>query len=577
MVIRRVRAGALLLFLLACASCGDDKVAFAVGDTSLDDGTSDTGRDTGRTDAGDEDTRSDAADAVVDHGNHGGDGDAAPDERDVPAPVDASDAPATTDAGADTPSTDAVPNAETDAGDATRSDAGLGDVDPDASTGDGAFPASGRMLVLAPARSAAAELGTLLAAIARAVGSDLAVDGVAYEESSLLLFFYAWEGRDARLAALEGYDTVLLVDGPHMAAAAPELHFEGVQAVAALVEAAGGRVALLSYTRDIFTADATAEAAYRVGNGVGAPVVPVSSVLSDAAYPTSFWAAAAAASVYAALSGRSAAVDAPDAVPPPLVAADWAYLCDAALARLAADASSVMYDAPPHGPVRIEALDPPSPYRFMIAGTSSEQGWRSAMRALLGREGLAHADNDLGGCNMYKRLDAACAATAASRLAAAPYAVLYARGYDVTAESLRDAGDSPDLQVTVYDRHFDGIGSDGVNAIGVMEDRMLFVREEAVATGAVWLPMHLMYARLKVAIPTAPLLSDGTHATTAVQTGLAAMSYVARTGRTPSTDGLDATSTRASAIGAVLVAQLSSLSRTGTYVPDDPATRPRLR
>ena len=52
------------------------------------------------------------------------------------------------------------------------------------------------------------------------------------------------------------------------------------------------------------------------------------------------------------------------------------------------------------------------------------------------------------------------------------------------------------------------------------------------------------FAKIKLATG-ANLLSDGTHATSAVQGGLAAMSFVSRTGLSPTTAGVDATTAAA--------------------------------
>ncbi len=85
--------------------------------------------------------------------------------------------------------------------------------------------------------------------------------------------------------------------------------------------------------------------------------------------------------------------------------------------------------------------------------------------------------------------------------------------------------------------------------------------------------MHIMFAKLKLAIPGANMLSDTTHATFSVQSGLAAMSYVSRTGLSPTTSGVDATTAQAITSGEDTIRAMSTLSSTGVHVPDLPENR----
>ena len=70
------------------------------------------------------------------------------------------------------------------------------------------------------------------------------------------------------------------------------------------------------------------------------------------------------------------------------------------------------------------------------------------------------------------------------------------------------------------------------------------------------------------------LTSDGTHATFPVGYGLSTMSIVSRTGSRPVLSGLDADTSLAAQLAEVTMRQLSTLSTVGTFVADDPSSRP---
>jgi hypothetical protein len=83
-----------------------------------------------------------------------------------------------------------------------------------------------------------------------------------------------------------------------------------------------------------------------------------------------------------------------------------------------------------------------------------------------------------------------------------------------------------------------------------------------------------MFSKLRTLRPSVQLLSDGTHATYPVGFGLATMSVVSRTGASVPTDGLDSDTQLASQLAEETIRQLSSLSVSGTFVQDDPRSRP---
>ena len=134
-----------------------------------------------------------------------------------------------------------------------------------------------------------------------------------------------------------------------------------------------------------------------------------------------------------------------------------------------------------------------------------------------------------------------------------------------------------DLQAQVYDRHYDDLPADGIDAVGHVEWPSRAFSRKARQLGLAWIPYHLMFAKLKTARPHIHLTSDGVHATYPVSYALAAMSLESRTSYRVPTDGLDEDTAAAVGFGHETIRQLSTLSQTGTFAPDDPATRPKVR
>jgi hypothetical protein len=218
----------------------------------------------------------------------------------------------------------------------------------------------------------------------------------------------------------------------------------------------------------------------------------------------------------------------------------------------------------------------PETYYFMLTGTSSERGWEVQMSALLEREGIEYESVNLGQCNDFRSLDSACLVGAESHFSEHSFMSLYARAYDVTSDQIRAAGGA-DLQAQIYDRHWDMPDNPGTVALDQIDLRVWSLSTDARALGLAWLPQHINFARLKYALPDAQLLTDGVHATRAVQSGLAAMSFFARTGIEPTVEGLNEETATAITQGISTIRQLSTLSLSGETVVDDPATRPSLR
>ena len=497
--------------------------------------------------------------------------DAGPDLGDTGADVDAALDP-TTDEAPDLPDSNDV---DDDAGEDTLEDT-VPDAGPDAAEDAGPpdTPIEVRelsVLVIGPQIFQIPQMASAIDGVLDAhPGLDVtSADSIGYIMPGLLGFAYRWTDLDERLAPLsEDYDIVIVVDGFELSAQSPEAHFEGVRVLAEIVAASGGELVIAANGGD----DAVSNT-YRVGAGIGVPVLPVSRILDEARSTSADWDTALAAALLYALTGEDPL---PYGEGSGTTESTWLRVADAARRVLDSASDTLQFDGAWAGAVRIEPRAIPETYYFMVTGTSSERGWEVQMSALLDREGIDYESVNLGQCNEFRSLDAACLVRAEEHFAENSFMSLYARAYDVTADQLRAAGGS-ELQSQVYDRHWDMPDNPGTIALDQIDDRVWSLSTDARAQGLAWLPQHINFARLKYALPDAQLLTDGVHATSAVQSGLAAMSFYSRTGIEPSVEGLDEETATAITLGVSTIRQLSVLSLSGEPVVDDPATRPSLR
>jgi hypothetical protein len=210
----------------------------------------------------------------------------------------------------------------------------------------------------------------------------------------------------------------------------------------------------------------------------------------------------------------------------------------------------------------------------MDSGTSSEQIWFDRMNEIVAKAGFAPQGTQIGAFNDNKSFDTTALASAVPYFEQQQYKVLFARAFEVDAAAIAAAGAQSDLQVQVWDRHYDTDLSDGALFVSEIANALAYTYTEAQQYGLALIPNHLMFAKLKTMRPSVQLLSDGTHVTYPVGYGLATMSVVSRTGIRPSTDGLDPDTQLAAQLGNETIRQLSALSISGGFVPDDPTKRP---
>lgn len=408
---------------------------------------------------------------------------------------------------------------------------------------------------------------------------------------SLMSFWYSPDGRAARITSLAGpFTWVVLLEHPTISFHYPELYFEGVRVVACAARAAGAKPVLLqpwdhnpaatpSQNRTHNTG--LGEVAYRVGNGTGVPVVPFGYAAEDALSSAQIDAGAvsltdiafvAAASIYSAITGRSAATTTYRVAD--INAADQASFAGAAKNAVDTQAQVTHYTTPFPSVVERRTIAAQPELWFMSSGTSSEAIWFDRINEIVPKLGMNPKGTAIGACNDTKTFDAVCLDKANASFATAQYEILFARDYSVTAAAASAMQDG--LQVQVWDRQFDMDPPDGVAAVGWLDDRSLAVAYQARTLGLAWIPFHLMFAKLKTARPWIQLTSDGTHVTYPVGYGLAAMSIESRTSWMAPTRDLDADTAAAVEFADETIRQLSSLSQWGTYVPDDPMTRPKV-
>lgn len=419
--------------------------------------------------------------------------------------------------------------------------------------------------------------------------TDITVGGV-----SLMNFFYRPEGREERLSPLsQPWSHVVLLEDTSFVNVT-ELYFEGVRVLACNARATGATPLLLMnwfYLLGPGTPSSgaikTHEITYRVGNGTGSVVVPagyawdaVGSIGPDAGWGLDDVFLASAA-VYSTLTDRSAAETV--YLPAGMGSARATHLADAALETVRVEAGNVHYETAYEGVVEMRETSTVGDLWFMASGSSSEQIWYDRMYEILLRAGLTPQGTHLGYTNGGKLFDEATFDLAAPYFEQQQYKILFARGYggDVNdgfdATTIRNLGAQPDLQVQVWDRHVDSDPSNGIMAIERLEYLLKGKLREVWYRGLALIPYHLLFAKLKTMQPSIQLLSDGVHATYPVGYGLATMSLVSRTGITASVEGLDPDTELAARLAEETIRQLSSLSVSGTFVPDDPSSRPSLR
>ncbi len=403
---------------------------------------------------------------------------------------------------------------------------------------------------------------------------------------SLMYFFYNPSSRTTRLAQLGSpWTYVVLIDQTDVAITYPEFYFEGVRVLGCHARSVGATpVVLMTWGAAYGLNDTSArgEIAYRVANGTQSVLSPAgyawAAANGDAAYDGDHALFVAASTLYSTLTGRSAASTsyAPSGIP----SAQASQLASTALRAVNTETTIVHYQSAYDGVVQVRTLAKGGDFRFISYGTSSEALWGSNMNTILPKAGFTPEWTQVGAPEGLPYCGNACLAAVTPDLKKQQYALFYNRDYLAGDAGIADAGtleaigSQKQMQAQVWDRHADNIPMDGVEAVEMMEYMSFSTYYEARTLGLAHTPYHLMFSKLKTMVPSVDLTSDGTHATPTVAYGQATMSVVSRTGIHTSTSGLDSDTALSSQLGEETIRQLSSLSVTGTFVSDDPGSRP---
>ncbi len=89
------------------------------------------------------------------------------------------------------------------------------------------------------------------------------------------------------------------------------------------------------------------------------------------------------------------------------------------------------------------------------SGTSSEALWTDRMNAIVPKFGMTPKATAIGTCNDAKSFDTPCLTTADASFGTTQYSILFAREYSLSSATITTGGMQDDLQVQVWDRHFD--------------------------------------------------------------------------------------------------------------------------
>jgi len=442
----------------------------------------------------------------------------------------------------------------------------------------------------------------------------------------LMSFFWGWTDRSTRLSLLDDdYDYVVLLDGIEVGAIAPQAHFASVLALADHVRGYGATPVLVdtSSARPLpdqdenlcsdhcfwandgrcqdgnlgespvvpgcgYGSDCTdcgvrkeserdprhaplEELFWRTAIGTGSIAVPAGAVMGELEIPWTDRRSMFTAAIYSAITSESITNWSGWSVAEP-----WVSRAERTHEYLLEQETVVHYDAPRLGDVRIEPVEIGDAYRFLTSGTSSENLYGDQMNALLGREGFTPQEIPVGFCATSKVLNQECADRAAAQMKIAPSLSLLARAYSVPIDYLHTEGEDLLLQPQVYDRHTDSLSMDGGEALDTLFSRVRNIAINAHYWGVAWLPQHINFAKYKAATG-GNFKKDSAHASDEMSAGLAAMSYVSRTGMRPNVDGLPNGFAVAITLGEHTVRTLSTYSRTGVFIPDVPENRPSFR
>ena len=408
---------------------------------------------------------------------------------------------------------------------------------------------------------------------------------------SLLELYHVPSFKTNSLDRIPGfYNYVVFADNGEFAHASPELMFEGVMQVSNYFLMRGARPMLLTGAFADGDVYAMGEHAYRVANGCGVNVVPASYALNDLGLinpSTDFDRARfrylVAAMVFYQITGQNAFVESTYEPFHQSTVLDAEALCAAAIQTVDERLRTEQYTGSRTliGGVQYRPFDPGqeplnSNVRYLYKGTSTENSISSALSAILQSNGYTSLPNHIGTTTGgTKNWVADDTTQAQSYLQAYPNQILlaYARGAWEEAQNLINVSQN-NIMPTVFDRHFDDIGSGAASILNIMDDvhsRSNSMAQTNNSLGWNYVPFHIGASRLYQEEPTVVASTDGVHVTAPFNNLIASMMLTSVTGDSLNpTDAIlnDAQSLAGFNIGKQLIKQLALISETGEHIPD---------
>lgn len=213
-----------------------------------------------------------------------------------------------------------------------------------------------------------------------------------------LMAWYYWPDQRSRIAALlkEEWDHVILLEDPFFASRHPQIFFEGVHSISKDARAGGAAIWLvMQWSSGSAELSTFAEAAYRVGDGTEAGVIPAGYAWQDVpaankdtgVRPTPKGAYVTAAAAFSRIFDRSATAS--SYVPQGQTQAEANLIANVAWDTVQAAQSQLHYTGAYVGPTHF--ISPPIKKRsitFYGQGTSTENGMNLALREALPLAGV---------------------------------------------------------------------------------------------------------------------------------------------------------------------------------------------
>lgn len=347
---------------------------------------------------------------------------------------------------------------------------------------------------------------------------------------TLMSWFYWPDLHTNNLGLLhQAWDYVVMIDDPHVACMFPEYTLEGVKQIGAEVREGGGRPLLvMTWSSGENELSLFGEMTYRVGDGTDTPVVPagyawmnVAPELQDAGQrPTPRGSYVTAAAIYSTIFGRSA--KASGYVPPDCSPSQRDTLADTALDTIQQEATQEHYSGSYEGPTRL--ITPPNKKRYLECAdfnSSTETGIWNALLAIF----------------------------SLTRISAYRYTSSY-QTFPLNIGHVIDFCQSRfwDNADTNYWRNqavFDYQDDYGITSMVRSVDEVMYSipspEQESDADicryvtneGGYFVPVRLLWSRLRTAHPEIPCQPDGHHMSDSYLQGIATMMYTLLSGRCP--------------------------------------------